>query len=176
MNGVILHKGNQFYTFLYPIFEVIRDKQVNYNWLVTECDAWEEIFRKYDCTCCDKCFWISGEELTKLIRENANIQMVWGILSGFDKKYTLEEVLKYPKPYADMNCKLWENPITIQNPLATIEIVAFDSSCTLIKCMDRKLLETVKQEFPYCEDLEVYNSGSIDDNVAYENWLRNSVK
>ena len=176
MNGVILHKGNQFYTFLHPIFEVIRDEQVKYNWLVTECDAWEEIFRKYDCICRDKYVWISGNELTKLIRENANVQMVWGVLSGFDTKYTLEEVLKYPEPYADMNCKLWENPITIQNPLAIMEIVAFDSSCTLIKCMDKKLLEAVNQAFPYCEDLELYNSGSIDDNVAYENWLKNSGK
>ena len=57
-----------------------------------------------------------------------------------------------------MNRKLWENPITIQNPLATIEIVAFDSSCTLIKSADKKMLDGVRQKFPYCEDLELYIS------------------
>jgi len=176
VNGVILHKGDQFYTFLKPIFEAIQDAQINYNWLVTECGEWEAIFRKYDCVYYEEYVWICGKELTKLIRENANCQMVWGVLSGFDTKYTLKEILKYPKPYADMNRKLWENPITIQNPLATIEIVAFDSSCTLIKCADKKMLDGVRQKFPYCEDLELYNSGSNDNNVANEQWLINNGK
>ena len=35
----------------------------------------------------------------------------------------------------------------------------------------KKMLDGVRQKFPYCEDLELYNSGSNDDNVAYEQWL-----
>ena len=112
--------------------------------------------------------------ITKLVRENKEVQMIWGVLSGFDPQYTLDEVLKYPKPYADMNCELWRNPVTMQNPLAYIEIVAFDSSCTLIKCTDKKLLENIKQVFFFCEDLEIYNNGTLDDSAAYENWLKNA--
>lgn len=174
MMGVILHKGEGYYTYLYPIFEAMKNKQKDYNWLITECAEWYDIFAKYNCKRCDEYIWISGEELTKLVRENEHMQMIWGVLSGFDLKYSLDEVIQYPLPYADMNRRLWENPVAVQNPLASVEIVAFDSSCTVIKSIDTQLLDDIKQKYGSLDDLERYNSNVFDDNVAYEKWLENS--
>lgn len=54
MKGVILHKGNQIYTYLKSIFETMHDIQVQYKWLITECNEWYDIFFEYQCICCEE--------------------------------------------------------------------------------------------------------------------------
>ena len=43
------------------------------------------------------------------------------MLSGFQKQYSHEDVLRYPIPCADGNPNLWKENIEIQHPLAEVE-------------------------------------------------------
>ena len=58
------------------------------------------------------CF-ISGEELDTIIKKE-DFQLIWGVLSGFNKNFTLEEIMKYNLPYAEYNKDIWENPVILK--------------------------------------------------------------
>jgi hypothetical protein len=73
---------------------------------------------------------LSGSELTAIVGHE-DFQWICAVFSAFEKDIPLETILKHPLPYADGNPGFWKNPLTIQHPLAQIEIVAFDSSLTL---------------------------------------------
>lgn len=105
MRSAILVKGEEYYSDLGSIFNSIENEQINYNWLITNCECYpqdvnvNEMFsREY--------LWISGQQLTEIIR-NEDFQFIWGILSGFPPRVTLEEVLKHNLPYADCYQEYW---------------------------------------------------------------------
>ncbi len=60
-------------------------------------------------------------------------------------------------PYADGYEGFWENPLSLQHPLASLEIVAWDSSATLIISKDRKVINDFRLNFSLSENLETYN-------------------
>jgi hypothetical protein len=80
------------------------------------------------------------------------------VLSGFEKNVTFDEVLKYNLPYANDYDGFWNNPVSIQHPLASVEIVPWDSSLTLVISKDEKLVNDFMKAFPLSEDLENYNA------------------
>lgn len=155
MYGAILEKGEEYYTFLEGIFSSINGEQNNYNWLLTDVFANPSNQIITDLLSKDFC-WISGEKLTEIIAKE-NFQWIWGVLSGFEKSIDRDQVLKYPLPLADGYEGFWNNPVSLQHPLATIEIVAFDSSLTLIMSKNQELIDNFRESFPLSENLEVYN-------------------
>lgn len=64
--------------------------------------------------------------------ENENFQWIWGVLSAFPKNLEKDSILKYKLPQAEGNTGIWQEPISIQYPFAEIEIVAWDSSKTIL--------------------------------------------
>lgn len=154
--GAINEKGEKYYTYLPKLFDAIDNAQKNYNWLVTACDCnvqnrvEDEYLKQGYC-------WISGEELTKVVHEQ-HIQWIWAVLSGFEKDIPLEKVLEYPYPDADGYPGFWHNPITIQHPLAKVEIVPWDSSLTLFFSTDAELVAKFRAGYPQSEDLTIHNA------------------
>lgn len=152
--GAINEKGETWYTRMAKVFDAIKDRQIGYNWLITDIDGVPEKI-----TACfsnkDYC-WLTGEELSQIVRED-DWQWVWAVLSGFEKSITLSEVLKYPKPYADMYGGFWKTPISIQHPLATIEIVPWDSTSTLFFSKQKDLVDDFLNFFSLSQDLSIYN-------------------
>ncbi|BCJ94243.1 hypothetical protein acsn021_18120 [Anaerocolumna cellulosilytica] len=174
MRGAILEKGERCYTHLKGIFDGINNVQRGYNWLITDCecctinaDYSKRIFQygTYG--------WLSGEELTDMVNKE-DFQWVWGVLSAFNKEISLEEILKYSLPYADGYKGFWENPISIQHPLAHMELVPWDSSCTIIICKDDRITESFMKSYPFSRDLVMYNynHGQFDESEELENWLQ----
>ena len=155
MYGAILRKGEEYCTHLYRIFTGINMVQKDYNWLITDIVAYPKTKEYQDLFSKEYC-WLSGEELTNII-EKEDFQWIWGVLSGFDKNIDIEEVLKYSVPYADGYEGFWGNPLSLQHPLASIEIVAWDSSLSLVISKNKQIIDNVRLVFPLSEDLEVYN-------------------
>lgn len=155
MYGAILKSGEKYYTYLYKIFTEINIVQKDYNWLITDIVAYPET-KEYQDLFSKKYAWLSGDELTN-ITEKEDFQWIWGVLSGFDKNIDIEEVLKYSLPYADGYEGFWENPLSLQHPLASIEIVAWDSSLSLIISKNKQIIDNFRLVFPLSEDLEYYN-------------------
>lgn len=154
--GAINERGEKYYTYLPKLFDAIDNAQLNYNWLITDCfcnvdtPVEREVDEKGYC-------WISGEDLTKLVQEN-HIQWIFAVLSGFSKNVLLSDVLNYPLPYADGYGAFWHNPVSMQHPLATMEIVPWDSSLTLFFSTERELVCRFMAGYPDSEDLTVYNA------------------
>jgi len=154
--GAINEKGEKIYTYLPTLFDAIDHAQLDYNWLITDCfcnfdtEVTLEFKKKGYC-------WISGEALTKLVLKD-DIQWIWAVLSGFSKNIPLKKVLKYPLPFADGYGGFWHNPISMQHPLATIEIVPWDASLTLFFSTDKELVDKFRTGYPLSEDLTVHNA------------------
>lgn len=155
MKGLMLDKlkGN-FILNINELFESIEYKNLDYNWLITNYDGTQEFA---DTFYKDNDFiWISGEKFYEFLNKNT-VQFIWGVVSGFDKNIKLNEVLKYSLPYANGNEEIWNTNIYTQNPLAKIEIIAWDSALVIVISEDDKIIETIKKAYPNAKDLLEYN-------------------
>lgn len=157
--GAINEKGELYYTQMGRVFDAIKNKQTEYNWLITDIadGAPQKIWELYNDD--DYC-WITGEQLSKIVREQ-DVQWVWAVLSGFNKNISLSEILSYPHPCADGYGGFWRNPVSIQHPLATVEIVPWDSSLTLLISKKEDLVKDFLEFFPLSEELSSYNNQCI---------------
>ena len=154
MKGAILEEGLEFYTFLDEILPAFENEQLEYNWLIT---ALEYVNDGDDLPYQENHAWLSGKELTDFVYSQKT-QFIWGVLSAFKPSITLEQVLEYELPWADGYGGFWENPVSIQHPLAEIEIVPWDSSLVLVIAKNDALIDRFLRYFPLAEDLASYNS------------------
>lgn len=155
MYGAIFRKGEEYCTHLYRIFTGINMVQKDYNWLITDIVAYPKTKEYQDLFSKEYC-WLSGEELTNII-EKEDFQWIWGVLSGFEKSIDIKEILNHSLPYTDDYEGFWKNPLSLQHPLASLEIVAWDSSLSLIISKSKQIIDNFRLTFPLSEDLEIYN-------------------
>ena len=170
--GVIDKESSRYYTYLKAVFDAIENKQVEYNWLITDAEIVAHSSRldalntsihgKYEdgkpiAISAPDYYFLSGEELTSIVTEDDS-QWIWGVLSGFEKIIPLDEILKHPLPKADEYDGFWKNPPSIQNPFATMEIVPWDSSCVFLLSTNKKIVDDFRKAFPKCQGLSAYNS------------------
>ncbi|MFX0547836.1 hypothetical protein ACOAKC_00740 [Hathewaya histolytica] len=156
MKSAILEKGQETYSYIGRIFNAIDNEQLRYNWLITDCECYP-INKKYEDLFSKEYIWLTGEELTDIINEE-DMQFIWGVFSGFPKENNLEEVLKYDLPFADGYEGFWIDDVGIQHPLASIEIVHWDSSLTLFISKHDDLVDKFRVSFPLSEDLAAQNT------------------
>ncbi len=155
--GAVLEKGESFYTDMDRIFSAFEDLLLRHNWLITDCETNICIKEFDEAQAGGEYLWLSGGELADILRKHGGCQWIWGVLSAFEPDTTLEDVLKYPLPYADGNGRLWENPPLLQHPLALTEIVPFDSELVIVLSKDGEVIRQFRERFPLSEDLKEYN-------------------
>ena len=152
--GAINAKGEKYYTYMKKLFEAIGNRQTEFNWLITDCICYPDDPKTDAMLSKDYC-WISGDELTEIVGQE-DFQWIWAVLSGFDKSVTLEEVLKYDFPRAEDYNGFWSKPISMQHPLARIEIVPWDSTMTMIFSDDKNIIDSFRAAYPFSVDFEIY--------------------
>ena len=152
--GAVNRKGEKYYTYLKKLFDAINNKQLEYNWLITDCTCYPNNPKTDDMLRKDYC-WLTGEELTDLVTQE-DFQWIWAILSGFDKSVELSDVLKHDLPNAEDYEGFWSKPVSMQHPLAKIEIVPWDSSMTMIFSDDKGIIDSFRAAYPLSEDFEEY--------------------
>lgn len=152
--GAVNEKGETYYTYLKKLFESINNRQTEYNWLITDCTCYPSNPLTDDMLSKEYC-WISGEELTDVVSKE-DFQWIWAVLSAFDKSVSLSDVLKHDLPYAEGYSGFWNKPVSMQHPLAKIEIVPWDSSMTLIFSDDKSIIDSFREHYPQSEDIEDY--------------------
>lgn len=169
--GAILEKGLKGFTYFKEIFCSLDNFQKDYNWLITDVEAAPFKESHYErITQSGTYAWISGEELTGIIKKD-NFQWIWGVLSGFEKCYAKEEILKYDLPYADGQGGFWKTELSVQHPLASVELVAWDGALTLFLSKQENLVKMFRTAFPLSDDLKEYNRGIIEEK-KYLKWLQ----
>lgn len=153
--GIVDRKNHKTYTHLGNVFSALDGIEKDYNWLIsdTECvpniKEYEELFAKEYC-------WLSGKELSEIVKKD-DFQWIWGVLCAFEKDVSLEEALSYPLPLARDYNGYFQNPVSLQHPLSTLEIFAFDSSYTIIISKDKAIIDGYLRHLPKCEDLFEFN-------------------
>lgn len=60
MKGVLIERGEKYYTFLKKIFLYIHNLQRNYNWLITAHECWPQT-EKYAKLLSGEFCWMTGE-------------------------------------------------------------------------------------------------------------------
>lgn len=153
--GAINERGEPWYTQMGRVLDAIHNRQLDYHWLITDMDGVPPAME----ACCQEggyC-WLTGENFTKLVREDDG-QWIWAVASGFAPDIPLSDILQYPQPYANNYEGFWKKPLSIQHPLAAVEIVAWDSSCTLLLSREADLVEDFLDFFPHSEDLAAYQA------------------
>ena len=170
--GAILRGGNRYYTYFDDVFASLNDFQKNYNWLITDFKAYPQYLTYRNKLYSNNQYaWLSGDELTEMVY-GEKFQWVWAVLSGFDKNYELEEILKYPYPGADGYKGFWEPELSIQHPFASVELVAFDSGATLFFTKDYKMYLEYMKSNPEAKDLQKFNTKIDDSEEYFEYWKK----
>lgn len=153
--GIIDRHSMRAYTYLSGIFRAIGGRQKEYNWLITDAQIAaqsEELNLLSD----GLPHFLSGGGLTELVEKDDG-QWLFGVLSGFEKTIPPETILRFPLPYADGNPHFWVNPISLQHPLASVEIVPWDGTQVLLLSRRKELADSFRNAFPRCEDLKAHN-------------------
>ncbi|MCL2874262.1 MAG: hypothetical protein FWE29_04940 [Defluviitaleaceae bacterium] len=154
MKGLIIEKlKTNYFTNLKEVMSVLGEDIKKYNWLLTEyfftCEYLPKIPIGADYA------WVTGEELMEILKKYDPI-FVWCVASVFDKSVKLEDALIHPLPFADGYTGFWKLPVSIQNPLAEIEIVPWDSSLLLVISRSNEVVQKYADEYPDATDLEKY--------------------
>jgi len=158
MKRCVSVKEENGYTMMLKVINSIGGRSLNYNWLITDIEAYpQKSFKDLD----EKLYnylnekdyvFISNSDLLDMLEEN-DFQWIWGVFSAIPNIYSLDDVLKYDLPYAEDNCDIYlDNNFIIQHPLAEIEIVAFDSSGMHIVAKDDEICERFKKVFNKSKD------------------------
>jgi len=148
--GAILERGESSYTHLGKVFRAIRDAQRSYNWLISYPDCTART-PEFGALLAREACWMTGEELTEMVRRE-DFQWIWAVLSGFEKGIPREKVLAYPLPDPE-SPDLWNIPLALQHPLASLAIAAQDSSQTLLLSGKKELVDAFRSFFPLSGDL-----------------------
>lgn len=142
MNGIVINEGEEFYTDLKTLFEAIGSSYKEYNWLITDYECYPQNERLAEIFSGEPVFF-SGKEIIDLLHIE-NFQWIWGFFSAFDKGVKKEDIFKYDFPFSVGNESIWKKPLSLQHPLASTEIIAWDSSMTVIISKENNVISTLR--------------------------------
>lgn len=157
--GLIDQNIHEYYTYMNTVFDAIENAQKQYNWLVTDCVCYpkdKNIKQMLDREYC----WLSGDELSELTYKE-DFQWIWGALCGFEKDIPLDEILKHPLPSAENYDGYYNNPVSFQHPLSSLEIIPCDSSWVILISKNKSIIDSYKHKYPQAEDLSAFNERSL---------------
>jgi|UPI0006462CF8 hypothetical protein len=156
MNWIISKTKVEFHTCLYETLKPIWKDLSEYDWVLTDLDFMPNgnkipINFDYDY------FILNQEQFEPLY--NSKVQIIWGIISAVPKEIKLDTKLISTLSAEDE--KAWQsNEFLI--PESFIEVIAFDSSYTIVKFKDEKLSEKFKEYFQNeAIDLQKFNDKYI---------------
>ncbi len=148
------------YTDLQVVFDVLGGREREFDWLVTglDCNHFPpELWPERDA------WFFNGEALSELVRRQADpVQFIWAVLTGFDRGTSIDLANLRVVPDADGNPDFWRGEPRIQYPGASVELVCWDSSSTLLITTDSDLTARFRAGFPEAVDLAMFNKRRDD--------------
>jgi hypothetical protein len=153
------------------VFQAFGGRQRDFNWLLTDLElnryppglTYQPEGRSADPR------RLTGRELTAIVEEH-DIQFIWGVLSGFRSGSEVDLTTCATYPYADGDKALWDPNVSIQHPLADVEIVCWDGSATLLLSRDNDLAQRFRRFFPEAVDLNDYNRQVTSSRGSGTSW------
>jgi hypothetical protein len=148
--NLIIEKSKyvKWYTYLDDVFQKIPELR-QYRWLISNL----QVNYCLDSRLHADPVMINGEDFNEIVQKQ-KIQFIWAVLSGFKKRI---DTFPIELPYADGNRDLWVGSPSPQALGAEIEIVCWDSTCTLFIGVDNNIATKLKGIYPDIRDLDVEN-------------------
>ncbi|NLR95147.1 hypothetical protein [Flammeovirga agarivorans] len=134
------------------LLEPIKDDIKDLKWLISDLDINTSEIEKLPINHEKDWFLISSDEMELICKTDT--QIVWGVFSGIDKNVDLKTD-QIEIPYADGNGEVWKNG-NLQVENSKIEIIAWDSSYTIVKFTKREISDKFKKYFDEAIELEEY--------------------
>lgn len=153
MKGFILNEGG-FVTYPFEVFKHIEEYVKSLKWKINAHEHNGDFnYNTVPFDDSDNQF-IDGETLYLILEKYSDVQWIWGVLSGFPNEVSWEEIIEDSKeyditdeqPYFNFGYKHIENK-------AVFELIAMDSSRTIILIDDVKVQGELLQHFPNSEEL-----------------------
>jgi hypothetical protein len=138
----------EYYTYLDRVFDAIPELQ-KFNWLITDLEVnFVDDPRFYQ-----EPVLIDGSSLNQVLQKTS-IQFIWAVFSGY-----LEKLIEIPDelPFADGNPDFWEGSLKPQAKGAQLEIVCWDSTCTLFINVSDGMATKLKELYPDIKNLDLDN-------------------
>ncbi len=144
MEQYIINKGLDYFTNMSVILNPIKEYLKDYNFLISdiECNYYPDERIKYD----DEYIFITANQLLEIVNTH-EIQFIWGVFSAIPKYISLEELLRHELPHSE-GISTFEDVIQLQQPMAEIEIVSFDSSSVEIICKNIDVIKRLECIYP----------------------------
>jgi hypothetical protein len=131
-----------------PIENEIKDLK----WLISDLEINTSEIEKLPINHEKDWFLISAVEMN-IIRDT-DTQLIWGALSGIPNNQEIEPE-QIELPFAEGNEQIWKNG-NLQVVNSKIEIIAWDSSYTIVKFTDNEMSDKFKAYFQEAIELENY--------------------
>lgn len=149
MISMVLRDTSISYINMETFVEIFGKYLMDYNWLISDIECVCDI-EEIETMLLKDYVWLTGKRLLDL-EKDTNLSFSWAVFSGFKKEIEKKDILKYPIPYADGNSDNFENNKSLQNPLAEIEIIVFDSTFLVIRSCLEEMGEDLKSKFSNME-------------------------
>ena len=153
MNWIIKNRSKlKFHTNLDVLLKPIEDDIQRFNWLINDLEINSSELGSLPINHDKDWFYISSKQMEEL--RISDTQIVWGAFSAIDNKSNFqinEDIL----PYAEGVSEIWKNG-NLQVNESEIEIIAWDSSFTIVKFTDEYLSSKFKDYFDEAIELEKY--------------------
>ena len=122
----------------------------NYNWFLCDLDFITE--KPLPINFDENYFILNNEYFQKIV--NSQTQIIWGVISAVPKNRDIE-INENDLPFVEGNDLVWKNG-NLQVNNSEIEIIAFDSSYTIVKFKSQSLSEKFKKHFDEAIELEKF--------------------
>lgn len=153
MNWIIRNTSKlKYHTNLNVILQPIKDDIKDLKWFISDLDINTSEMEKLPINHEKDWFLISSQEMNRICETET--QIVWGVFSGIHNKTELK-IDRIEIPYADGNGEIWQNG-NLQIEDSKIEIIAWDSSYTIVKFTEKKMSDKFKKYFDEAIELENY--------------------
>ncbi len=150
MNWIIKDTSKlKYHTNLSELLKPIEKEIQDLKWLVSDLEINSSEMEQLPINHQKDWFIISSEEMKKICKTDT--QIIWGVFSGFDNKTDLK--INREVPYVDGNEEIWESG-NLQLENSKIEIIAWDSSYTIVKFTQKEMSEKFKEYFEEAIELE----------------------
>ena len=153
MNWIIRSTSKlKFHTNLKILLMPIENEIKELKWLISDLEINTSEMEKLPINHEKDRYLISATEMNTI--RDTDTQIVWGAFSGILNTQEIEPN-QINLPYAEGNEQIWKNG-NLQVMNSKIEIIAWDSSYTIVKFTDDKMSNKFKEYFQEAIELEKY--------------------
>lgn len=153
MNWILRNTSKlKYHTNLNILLKPIEKDIQNLKWLISDLEINTSEMEKLPINHEIDWFLISSQEMKTICETDT--QIVWGVFSGIHKNDELRTD-RIEIPYAEGNKEIWKNG-NLQVENSKVEIIAWDSSYTIVKFTEKKMSDKFKTYFDEAIELENY--------------------